>query len=140
MIMGISKDIFDPERNFESVIPAPAPHDAIGSTAGRETASGRTFTHGFDGRIAELIEGAITSRSLARQYLRAARRFVAAARQARRAPNRSHYEAHLREARKAHDQARKCLSFARLCRERAEGLVALGEVSDEPEGMTPRPR
>jgi hypothetical protein len=129
MIMGIRKDIFDPEQNFESIIPSPATQSL---TVDRETASGRTFTHGFEGRIAELMEGAITSRSLARQYLRTARRFVAAARQARRAPNRSHYEAHLREAQKAHDQARKCLSFARLCRQRAECLAVIGNYPLKP--------
>jgi hypothetical protein len=78
-------------------------------------------------RLAELTEAAISSRSLARQYLRTARRFVVAAREARRSYDSVYYEAHLGEARRAHEQARKCLSFARLCQSRAECLAIIGD-------------
>jgi hypothetical protein len=110
--------------------------DSLGSggltRAGSEPAGGRNFAHGFEGRLTELMEGAITSQCIARQYLRAARRFVAAARRARRRTDRSHFEAHLREARKAHDQARKCLSFARLCQRRAECLAVIADYPIKP--------
>jgi hypothetical protein len=132
--MATGKDVSDPERSFEPVAYSRDSQIAIGSMSAGETASGRTFTHGFEGRLAELMESAITSRSLARRYLRAARRFVAAARRSRRAPDCSHYEAHLREARKAHDQARKCLSFARLCQQRAQCLAFICGYPPNPRG------
>jgi hypothetical protein len=78
-------------------------------------------------RLAELTEAAISSRSLARQYLRTAQRLVGAARQARRGHDSEYYETHLGEARRAHEQARKCLSFARLCQSRAECLAIIGD-------------
>lgn len=88
---------------------------------------GCNFANGFEGRLAELMMSAITSHSIARQYLRTARSFIAAARRARRDTDHSRFQAHLREARQAHDQARKCLSFARLCRRRAECLAAIAD-------------
>jgi hypothetical protein len=92
-----------------------------------ELDGGRWVGMGLAKRLAELTEAAIPSRSLARQYLRTARRFVGAARQARRSPDRLYYDAHLQEARRAHEQARKCLSFARLCQSRAECLAIIGD-------------
>jgi hypothetical protein len=96
-------------------------------TSSNEVGGGRWVGVGLAERLAELTEAAITSRSLARQYLRTARRFVGAARQARRGPASAYYEAHLQEARRAHEQARKCLSFARLCQSRAECLAIIGD-------------
>jgi hypothetical protein len=96
-------------------------------TSSTELGGGRWVGVGLAERLAELTEAAITSRSLARQYLRTARRFVGAARQARRGHDGAYYEAHLQEARKAHEQARKCLSFARLCQSRAECLAIIGD-------------
>lgn len=91
--------------------------------AGAERHSGQSLEADLEKRLAELTEAAIISRSLARQYIRTARRFIAAARQASKRPDRSYYEAHLGEARKAHLQARKCLSFARLCQQRVQCLA-----------------
>ena len=56
---------------------------------------GSNFANGLEGRLAELMMGAITSHSIARQYLRTARDFVAAARRARRDTDHSRFDAHL---------------------------------------------
>ena len=88
-----------------------------------ERHSGQSLEADLEKRLAELTEAAIVSRSLARQYLRTARRFIAAARQASQRPDCLYYEAHLGEARKAHRQAHKCLSFARLCQHRVQCLA-----------------
>lgn len=100
---------------------------AKGRTSSTEVGGGRWVGIGLAERLAELTEAAITSRSLARQYLRTAQRFVGAARTACRSDDRASYEAHLQEVRKAHEQARKCLSFARLCQSRAECLAIIGD-------------
>jgi len=126
--MGIDDDSFDPAPTLGADrASSDSPCSGALTRVGADPAGGRNFAHGFEGRLAELMEGAITSHSIARQYLRVARRFVAAARRARRGTDRSRFEAHLREARKAHDQARKCLSFARLCRRRAECLAVIAD-------------
>ena len=96
------------------------------ATKDAERPFARSLEADLEGRLAELTEVAIISRSLARQYFRTARCFIAAARQASQTPDRSYYEAHLEEARKAHGQARKCLSFARLCQNRVRCLAAIG--------------
>lgn len=96
-------------------------------TNSAEVGGGRWVGIGLAERLAELTEAAITSRSLARQYLRTARRFVGAARKACRSHDHASYEAHLQEVRRAHEQARKCLSFARLCQSRAECLAIIGD-------------
>jgi hypothetical protein len=131
-MVGIDNKLSDPGPTFGTVR---ASSDSLGSgglTPAGSAAGGRNFAHGFEGRLTELMEGAITSHCIARQYLRAARRFIAAARRARRGTDRSRFEAHLREARKAHDQARKCLSFARLCQRRAECLAVIGDYPIDP--------
>jgi hypothetical protein len=126
--MGIDHDSFDLAQTFGA--DGAWPDDlcsGVLTRAAAHPAGGRNFAHRLEGRLAELMEGAIASHSIARQYLRTARGFVAEARRARRGRDRSRFEAHLREARKAHDQARKCLSFARLCRLRAECLAAIAD-------------
>jgi hypothetical protein len=73
-------------------------------------------------RLGALLRGEMTSFLQARQYLQTARRYVGAARRSRQLKNPGHYEAHLEAARNAHRRARKCLSYARLCRQRARTL------------------
>lgn len=109
----------------------------------RERQSGQSLEADLEKRLAELTEAAIISRSLARQYLRQAQRFIAAARQASKRPDCSYYEAHLGEARKAHRQARKCLSFARLCQHRVQCLADIAGYptnSERKEAMPQGPR
>jgi hypothetical protein len=105
--------------------------------AEREGHSGRSLEADLEKRLAELTEAAIISRSLARQYLRTARRFIAAARQASQRPDCAYYEAHLREARKAHRQARKCLNFARLCQHRVQCLADIAGYRTKSKRKTP---
>lgn len=119
------------ERDMTSLVYRPFPSTSGGlsdspRTGVGERESSRSIAAGLEQRLAELTEGAITYRSLARQYLRTAQKFVTAARNASGKSGRVGYEAHLGEARKAHDQARKCLGFARLLQKRAECLAIIG--------------
>jgi hypothetical protein len=124
---GMNDNVSNPQPLVCSTVGSTTrPGEAAPATSDPEQERARPVGPRLEGRLADLTQGAITSRSLARQYLRTARRFVAAARQAQRTPDRAYYEAHLSEARKAHDQARKCLSFARLCQKRAECLAVIG--------------
>jgi hypothetical protein len=125
--MGIDDSFDAAPSNGADGASSDGPRSDILTGAAARLADGRNSAHGFEGRLTELMEGAITSHTMARQYLRAARDFIAAARRARHGADRSRFEAHLREARKAHDQARKCLSFARLCRRRAECLAVIAD-------------
>ena len=97
----------------EKLIYSPIATKTRSGIAEGERHSRQSLEADLEKRLAELTEAAIISRSLARQYFRTARRFIAAARHASERPGRSYYEAHLVEARKAHCQARKCLRFAR---------------------------
>ncbi|QLH38307.1 MAG: hypothetical protein HWD60_04140 [Defluviicoccus sp.] len=72
-------------------------------------------------RLGALLRGEMTSFLQAKQYLQIARRYVTAARKARTC-NAMQFAAHLEAANSAHRRARKCLSYARLCRERARTL------------------
>jgi hypothetical protein len=113
-----SETLFDGNRSTMSTF-------AIGDA--RASARGdRPLQQDFENRLAELVQSAITSRALARQYLRTARTFVAAARMARLSTNRSIFDAHIREACAAHKQAHRCFGFARLCQRRADCLAAIG--------------
>ena len=126
--MGIEHGSFDLARILDADgASSDDLHSGVLTRAVAHPAGRCNFANGFEGRLVELMMGAITSHSIARQYLRTARGFVAAARRARRETDHSRFQAHLREARQAHDQARKCLSFARLCRRRAECLAAIAE-------------
>lgn len=84
----------------------------------------------FEDRLVALIEAAVTARSRARQYLRVGRRLTGAARRAREEADQMRFEAHLREARQLHGQARKSLHFARLCERRVQCLAALAGYKD----------
>ena len=76
-------------------------------------------------RLVELSQNVLTARALARSYLSIARSFLEAARRAGVVMQPENSASHLREANLAHEQARKCLSFARLCERRADGLVCV---------------
>jgi hypothetical protein len=125
-IMVGTSEMPSPERVYSPPSSLAGFAKAAPSTRNAERDASRSMEADLEGRLAELTEVAIISRSLARQYFRIARRFMAAARQASHTPHRPYYEAHLGEARKAHGQARKCLSFARLCHNRVQCLAAIG--------------
>jgi hypothetical protein len=72
-------------------------------------------------RLGALLRGEMTSFVQARQYLQTARCYVTAARKAR-LNDTAQFQAHLEAANNAHRRARKCLGYARLCRERARTL------------------
>lgn len=73
-------------------------------------------------RMVELTENVIAARLLARSYLNVARGFLDAVRRSRAIAQSELAQAQLYEARRAHEQARKCLSFARLCERRVDGM------------------
>lgn len=90
----------------------------------------------FENRLAQLVEGIVASRSRAGQYFRVARRFTAAARRARGTSDQPAFAAHVYEADQAHRQARKCLSYAKLCERRVECLKAIGSFSLQGRSLT----
>ncbi len=79
-------------------------------------------------RLGALLRGEMTSFVQAKQYLQTARQYVAAARKAR-TSDVAQFQVHMEAANSAHRRARKCLGYARLCRERAR---ALGEEFGAP--------
>jgi hypothetical protein len=132
-MMGMDDDVSGPQPCFDVTTSGLHRHAAGRMTAGGAHPSDKPVPlTGLACRLAELMEGAITSQTLARQYYRVAHRFLTAAREARHKLARSTYEAHLREARKAHEQARKCLRFACLCRQRAQCLADIGGFPFQP--------
>jgi hypothetical protein len=97
-----------------------------GSGSESPSVDAATMRREFEKRLILLVEGSVTSRSRATQYFRIARRFLAAARRARRDVDMLRFEAHLREASQAHGQARRCLAFARLCERRVDCVSTIG--------------
>lgn len=83
----------------------------------------------LEGRLAGLTEAAIISRSIGRQHLHMARLFISRARVARRVGKQTDFVSHCREARLAHQKARKCFAYARLCERRAESLADIAGVN-----------
>lgn len=82
--------------------------------------------HAFETRLTELIQAAIIATARASQYFRIARQFLMAARRARDLnQDRDAMAAHLHCALDARWQARRCRSFALLCRRRADCLAAI---------------
>lgn len=124
--MGGVDELPNQERIYSPAASIAGFGNAEPATNDTERPFARSLEADLEGRLAELTEVAIISRSLARQYFRTARCFIAAARQAAKTSDRTYYHAHLGEARKAHGQARKCLSFARLCQNRVRCLAAIG--------------
>jgi hypothetical protein len=96
------------------------PAEPVGRDAVRECTGGNWAD--LQLRLGALLRGEMTSFLQARQYLQTARRYIAAARKSRLLANGVNYETQLEAARNAHRRARKCLSYARLCRERARTL------------------
>ena len=124
----MNRQVPRPEPRVHSYfVPTACPDEAGTALDAAPYGGAEAIEDGLKSRLTELTEWAITSRSLAREYFRTARRFIAAARQARRSSNQAHYRAHLDEARKAHEQARKCLSFSHLCHKRTECLAIIGD-------------
>jgi len=96
------------------------PAEPIGRDVERECTGGNWAD--LQLRLGALLRGEMTSFLQARQYLQTARRYIGAARKSRRHADAGIYQSHLEAARNAHHRARKCLSYARMCRERARTL------------------
>jgi len=80
----------------------------------------------FERRLLSLVEEAVTSQALGRQYIKIARKLLRAAREAREMQLADDYELLLREARNTHRKAQKSFNFAGLCERRAECLAQIG--------------
>ena len=89
IMVGIN-ELPNPERIYSPAASIAGFGKTEPATSDAERDAGRSLEADLEGRLAELTEVAIISRSLARQYFRTARCFIAAARQASQTPDRSY--------------------------------------------------